>query len=379
MSSSKAEVIEETTSQEQQQAQPGLQTHQYIQNLERYFNEHFLRFLVNQNEGLSDIDEDKAREQWTIANEAYQYWYNQFKEDINTSEASLRYFESVKVTSKLMLARDTQFFFQDNIDICALIFNAPGYDTMFRYNMYDHTSQGKLWKSFVDMFRLSVLNSIYINMPEVRRILDILLKNNTNINATNLMSCVLSSIKNNKEFQKLLRNLMKQGDDKVMYIFESVQYVVSTIQADVTNPMEGWLTKAEVTTRFTQDIELKICQSFNTDKTQECVDNQWVTVDELERMKVVWAADKELQENVKKFMWSKWSNDIQEMMATFNTGNTEDIEKMIHNNSMFRSGMDTEMTDILNDLKTEMELHEENLDVPSNEEEDEEEVPELTR
>jgi hypothetical protein len=155
--------------------------------------------------------------------------------------------------------------------------------------------------------------------------------------------------------------------------------VVSTIQADVTNPMEGWLTKAEVTTRFTQDIELKICQSFNTDKTQECVDNQWVTVDELERMKVVWAADKELQENVKKFMWSKWSNDIQEMMATFNTGNTEDIEKMIHNNSMFRSGMDTEMTDILNDLKTEMELHEENLDVPSNEEEDEEEVPELTR
>lgn len=184
-----------------------------VQDLEVNFNHHFLEFILAQNKGLQlpmFENDEKAQEQLQIADDMYQKWYQIIKADPCTSTACTRFFATCKDASNLLLARDVQFFTCDGLDIFSIIFDAPGYDFVYRYTMFDHVSKGIFWNIFVDIYRLSILNSIYNNIPEVRKILNILLKDNQGVSATNLMNNVKNCLKKNKEFQKLFKRLMKQ-------------------------------------------------------------------------------------------------------------------------------------------------------------------------
>jgi hypothetical protein len=329
-----------------------------IQNLEVNFNHHFLEFILAQNKGLQAPifeNDDKAQEQLQIADEAYQKWYQIIKEDPSTSIACTRFFASCKDNANLLLARDTQFFNTDGIDIFAVIFEAPGYDFMYRYSMFDHTSKGIFWNVFVDIYRLSILNSIYNNIPEVRKILNILLKDAQGVNAGNLMNNVKNCLKHNKEFQKLFKRLMKQGEAKVTFIFESINYVLSAIQSNVPDPWDDWVRKTNTDISVEDHkVRVNIYQAFTTQDMESC--KRWLSPVEIENLRSVWAKDTELQETVRKYLWSENSHEIQRVMECMKDGDDASIQNMMQNSTLFSGHVDSEIQGLMKEWEAESAL-----------------------
>jgi hypothetical protein len=343
-----------------------------ISNLEVNFNKNFLEFILAQNKGLQapDFEEDvKAQEQLEIANEAYQKWYKIIQADPTTSVACTRFFASCKDASNLLLARDVQFFtYNEGIDIFAMIFDAPGYDFVYRYSLFDHTSKGIFWNIFVDIYRLSIMNSIYNNIPEVRKILTILLKDNQSISAGDLMGHVRNCLQHNKEFQRLFKRLMKQGESKVAFIFESIQYVLSAIQSNVPDPWDDWVKKTNTNSSSSSSSSSPISlpdhksrvyvyQAFSTQNYDDCL--KWLPANHIELLKTVWLSDTELQDTVKKYLWSENSHEIQRVMEAMKDGDDASMQKVMQESSLFSGHANDEISQLMNEWEKELCLDEE--------------------
>ncbi len=330
-----------------------------IQDSEAKFNKNFLEFILAQNKGLQAPifeNDEKAQEQLAIADAAYQRWYKLIQQDPTTTVACVRFFTTCKDASNLLLARDVQFFNCDGLDIFSIAFDAPGYDFMYRYSMFDHTSKGIFWNILVDMYRLSILISIYNNIPEVRKILNIILKNNQGITATNLMSTVKDCLKGNKEFQKLFKKLMKQGEKKVAFIFESIQYVLSAIQTNVADPWDEWIKQTNLPIVVDDHkTRIRIYQSFTSQEANECITRKWLTVEEVSALKKVWDASPELQETIRKFLWCENSHEIARVVECMKDGDDASIQKVMQESSLFAGHVDNDIQDLMNEWSNEFE------------------------
>ena len=329
-----------------------------IQDSEAKFNKNFLEFILAQNKGLQDPafeNDEKAQEQLLIADECYQKWYRIIMDDPTTTQACTRFFATCKDASNLLLARDVQFFNCDGVDIFAVAFDAPGYDFMYRYSMFDHVSKGIFWNILVDIYRLSILISIYNNIPEVRKILNIILKDNQGISAGNLMNSVRNCLEHNKEFRKLFKRLMKQGESKVAFIFESIQYVLSAIQSNVPDPWNDWVQKTSIPIIVDDHkVRIHIYQAFTTQDFNECVTQKWLTPEEVMALKKVWEANTELQETVRKHLWSENSHEIQRVMECMKDGDAASIQKVMEESSIFSGHVDDGIKKLMEEWGDEM-------------------------
>jgi hypothetical protein len=342
---------------------------QCIQDLEVNFNRHFLEFMLAQNKGLLSpvFDDDvKAQEQLRIADEAYQKWHKIITTTPSSTDACTRFFASCKDASNLLLARDAQIFNCDGVDIFSIIFDAPGYDISYRYSLFDHVSKSIFWNVFVDIYRLSIVSAIYNNIPEVRKILNLLLKENTQgITASTLMTNVKNCLRHNKEFRKLFKRLMKQGEAKVAFIFESINYVLTAIQSNVADPWDDWVKKTGT------DIEVNdartrilIFQAFNSQEYEDCY--KWLPATEVNALKNVWLTNKELQDTVSKYLWSVNTQEIQKVMTCMKDGDDASIQKIMKESTIFSAhANDEDITQLMKEWETELEKDQAECSNPS--------------
>jgi hypothetical protein len=92
-----------------------------------------------------------------------------------------------------------------------------------------------LWSTLIGLYRLSVLLCIYMKMPLVKEIINMILVSNPDLNQSNIFNRIFSEFKakNNVRLRKLIMKLLKSKGDAFGDIFNSLQKVIATFSSDV--------------------------------------------------------------------------------------------------------------------------------------------------
>lgn len=233
-------------------AQPSLTILEKFNQLEANFNKHALMYLYKIM-GIVDSEpkDDKDQRQHDLLSEAYEYWYEKITENPKSMDLCVSLYNAVGDAHELLMKRDQQLFTL-NGDFLTNIFQVPGkkmgkIDTVY---IYDQLSDGldeesaeqpederdakdNFWSMTIGLYRLSAMICIYLKMPIVREIIDMIIVDSPELNQTNMFQTIFSKFKGSKRLRKLIMKLMKSKEDNFGEIFTSLQKVIATFNSEV--------------------------------------------------------------------------------------------------------------------------------------------------
>ncbi len=246
--------------------------------IEFNFNDSFLVTLNQLQQIVADQEDEQERAQYKALSHAYRVWYRHIEQDSSTKDACTQFYESVEDVHDLIMARDTQLWTVDG-DFFGKLFSVEGLeteeegkvefapiDTPYLWSLLDDgddeeegdDSRLHLWNAIIGLYRLSVLICIYLRMPLVKEIIDMILMQNPDINQQNIFEKIFSQFKGRKSrLRRLINKLMRSKGDQFGEIFDSLQKVVATFQGEVSmdpqKAMEG--AQEKVSAMFDRTLE----------------------------------------------------------------------------------------------------------------------------
>jgi len=227
------------------ESSPVNQVFEKFKRIEHNFNKNFLLFSYQLTCVLEGEESEKDVEQCKLLQAAYAKWYDRLQTDPRDMSACLLLYDSVKDYHELLMQRDTQIF-TINGDFFSNILGQKGIDTAY---LYDQLSDGmesqessnepvedakdNLWNSIIGLYRLCVLICIYLQMPLVKEIIDMILINNPDLNQNNIFEKIITEFKSKRRLRKMIMKLLKNNGDSFGDIFNSLQKVIATFGSEV--------------------------------------------------------------------------------------------------------------------------------------------------
>lgn len=100
-------------------------------------------------------------------------------------------------------------------------------------------------------------------------------------------------------------------------------------------------------------MRVMIYQAFTTAEYDQC--KKWLTASQVEVLKGVWLTSNELQETVKKYLWSENSHEIQRVMECMKDGDDASIQNLMQTSTIFSGHVvDEEITQLMSDWEQEL-------------------------
>ena len=214
--------------------------------IDEQFNKNYLVFLNQVTDILEGEPSEKDVQQFTLLSEAYEYWYIKLQNDPKDPEPCALMYAAVKDCHDLLMKRDTQLFTIHD-DFFAMLFSKPGLDTAYIFdNLRDgldpedealpedeRDAKDNLWGAIIGLYRLCTLICIYLKMPLVKEIIDMILTTNPDLNQGNILDKIWSTFRGDKRLRKLIMKLLKSKGDSFGDIFSSLQKVIATFSSEV--------------------------------------------------------------------------------------------------------------------------------------------------
>ena len=224
-----------------------------FRNIEVGFNTKFLTVLNQIRAIVDDPQTEFESGQHAILTETYNSWLEKLNSDPESTEACEYFYQAVGDRHIQLKAADSNFLRCAEPDFFCQAFNCEGVSTCALFDLLGDGSvdleeegldgtkgrdgddsaqsenyQGNLWEALVGLYRLSVLVCIYLRMPLVKELIDLILSGNPDINRENVFGKIFGEFQNKKRIRDIIMKLLKDDDDNFTEIFKSLQKVIST-------------------------------------------------------------------------------------------------------------------------------------------------------
>lgn len=278
-------------------APPALSILEKFNQIEVNYNKNFLLYLdqimqiveSDQPEAVGSPEHDKDRRQYELLAGAYEHWYGRIQADPRCMDSCVAFYNAVGDGHELLMKRDQQIF-TANGDFLSNAFEQTGIDTPYLFNELsdglDEDAQTKseeerdakenFWNMTIGLYRLAAMICIYLKMPVVREIIDMILLDNPDLNQTNMFARIFSKFKGSRRLRKLIMKLMKSKEDNFGDIFTSLQKVIATFSSEVnldTN-MQANIenAKKKVRAAFDQILDQAGVKGLTEEQTTQLID-----------------------------------------------------------------------------------------------------------
>lgn len=311
-----------------------------FRKIEENFNKNYLVFLWQLKETVSCAEDasDKDREQYGLLEDLYTVWFEKLQENTKCTDGCKSYHDAVD--HNLLLNRDETFFTVRGDFLCSA-YNGSNIDTLYLYNQLsdgsegDEDSKANFWTALTDLFRLSVLICIYLKMPLVKEIIDIIMMN-TNIHQGNIFESIFNDFKSKKQLRRLIMKLLKSKEENFTDIFDCLQKVISTFGNST--PAQDSKHVHETFSSILEEEQLDgslfssdLLAALNTQTdTSKFVRDGHVSEQQLRNIEAKYHA-KGLDKINTNSTVGKLGDTMKKMMECFQTGNEEEIKQIIKN------------------------------------------------
>jgi hypothetical protein len=373
-----------------------------FKKIEHNFNKNFLLTLyqitdiVAPEDGEEDVKRSsKEEEQYELLSGAYTRWFTKISKDSRNMEACNFFYDAVQDNHKLLLGKDEAIFTFEG-DFFSKVFDQEGLDTTYLYNLLseggdvdDDDAKQNLWNAFIGLYRLAVLICIYLKMPLVKEIIDMILLSNPDLNQSNIFEKIFTDFKGKSKLRKLIMKLLKSKEDNFGEIFNSLQRVIATFSSEVNmdTDMKANMDRAKdkVSSLFKNLLEsagvtdlseefsarlIKSLEDKDEGEQEALVAEGALSTDQMEEVK-----KKFVEQGLDKMNIAKTVRDLggtmEKMMSAINSGSEEEMQKILQ-----QSGAGLNLGDMkMEDLQKEME----NFDVDEGDdsEDSDPEMPDL--
>lgn len=380
----------------------GMSILEKFNQIEVNFNKNYLLNLHQILQIVEGDEGEKETRQAELLSEAYEEWYNKLQDNPRCIDSVVAYYNAVGEGHELLMKRDRQLFTLYG-DFLSNAFNKPGLDTDFLFDQLldglddvdestpeeERDAKDNFWNMAIGLYRLTAMICIYLKMPLVREIIDMLLMDNPNLNQSNMFANIFAKFKGSKRLRRMIMKLMKSKEDNFGEIFTSLQKVIATFSSEVnldTNmkanleaakqrvraAFEQILVEAEVKSltdaQTTQLIEA--LEEQKEDALKDFVSEGILAKEKLEKVRELYKA-----KNLDKMQVNKVVKDLgktmTDMMAAIETNDEKAIESLL---SRAGSGLNLPTAE-LEKMQSEMEKLEK---IDEEDDDDEEEaMPEL--
>jgi len=294
----KAMVLCEPVKPEPAQAQPQPPMNQVLEKfrrIEHNFNKNFLIILYQVKQIVEGEDDAQDLQQYTLLQAAYTKWYQKLQTDPRCMDACMLFYESVKDYHELLLKRDTQLF-TVNGDFFSNVFDQTGLNTPYLFDQLrdglesdsdddeeeekvsaeEKDAKDNMWSSIIGLYRLCVLICIYLKMPLVKEIIDMILINNPDLNQSNIFEKIFKEFKGKRRLRKMIMKLLKSKGDSFGDIFSSLQKVIATFGPEVnmdTNMKKNMeMAKTKVRSLFEGVLKQAGVTGLNEEQTNQLIE-----------------------------------------------------------------------------------------------------------
>ena len=342
-----------------------------VKNIEVNFNENYLIMLFQMKSLVEGEPDEEDVEQFELLEQSYVNWHRklQFQPDLplhdehqgnpRSMDACNAFYASVKEYHDLLLARDEQLFWIDyqdpktkkvsKRDFLSQMFLQKGIRTKYLYEMLDDGSDGGQdaralwWNNVIALYRLSVLICIYMQMPLVREIIDMILVQNPDINQANIFEKIMGQFTKSKRLRRMMLKLLKNKQNDFSDIFSNLQKVISTFTGEVNmdptkmadmvkkqnqSIVANILTKAEV--KVSDEVKEELVQGIvNKDQNilEKLIQSEKITEDEGQKLEEVM---KEAEVKVQQHQLpADLGQTMQKMMSALQSGNEDEAKKIL--------------------------------------------------
>lgn len=276
-------------------AAPAMSILDKFNQIEVNYNKNFLIYLhqilqiVETDEETAAQQSDKDRRQFELLAAAYENWYSRIQADPRCMDSCVAFYNAVGDGHELLMKRDQQIFTLYG-DFLSHAFDQPGLDTPYLFNELsdgldpdakeqpeeERDAKENFWNMTIGLYRLAAMVCIYLKMPIVREIIDMILLDNPDLNQTNMFSRIFSKFKGSRRLRKLIMKLMKSKEDNFGEIFTSLQKVIATFSSEVnldTN-MQANIEQAKKKVRaaFDQILGQAGVKDLTEDQTSQLID-----------------------------------------------------------------------------------------------------------
>lgn len=353
-----------------------------FKRLEVTFNKNYLEKLQKLVDICKDDPDEREQEQYAILETAYGYWFEVFTQNPRSLLACDSFYKAVGENHEMLLARDERLL---ETDFFNNVFAAKGIDTIFLYeslsdgsdtdNPVENDAKGNLWDVIIGLYRLAVLLCVYLKMPIVKEIIDMILLENPDLTQFNLVEKIFSDFKGKRKLRQLIMKLLKSKTDNFSEIFSSLQRVVASFGSEcnldknmqqnvdaaklqLAKMFDDILKKANVTEMKEED-KTKLCEALNTkDDTvkQDFVDRHLLTREQLVTIELEYVAKNLHQSANASKVVTDLGGTMKKMMAAIETGDESQMQKVFEESggqNMCFNGID--MTKFQGEMKDEFE------------------------
>jgi len=352
-----AETVVPPTTQEQQPANSVLEK---FQKIEHNFNKNFLLTLYQIRCIVEGETDEKDAKQFELLDSAYTKWWTKLQNNPKNSEACSLFYDAVKDYHELLMKRDTQIF-TINGDFFSNIFGEKGIDTPYLFDCLrdgldsddegEETAQGdakeNLWSSIIGLYRLCVLIMIYLKMPLVKEVIDMILVSNPDLTQSNIFEKIFTEFKGKRRLRKLIMKLLKSNEDSFSDIFTSLSKVIATFSSEVSPDMnmksnmeiakkkvnamfDEILTQAGVS-NLSDIVKGQLLERLEEKKgAEDLVEEKYLTQEQLHNIQDMYKTRGLDKMNVNKVVKDLGSV-MSDMMGAIQSGNEDDIKKILAN------------------------------------------------
>jgi hypothetical protein len=324
-----------------------------FKQLEMTFNKNFIQMLLQ----LKDMFEEDMTQN-TYLEEAYVKWFDIFRSDPRTMQGCRTFYDFVKDNHEMVLKRDENLFTADGADFFATIYQQDGLDTLYLYNEMsdgmdtdnpiENDARGNLWEVIIGLYRISVLLCIYLEMPLVKDIIDMILLDHPDLNQSNIVDKIFKDFQGKKKLRRLIMKLMKTKQDNFADIFTSLQRVVASFSTEVTMDPTKFQNTAQVSQdkvnetfnemlvacelmelkQTEKDLLLKSLDTKDEKIKRELISEGFITQEQLTKMETLFV-EKNLQKtmNVSKVV-QDLGGTMSKMMTAIESGSEEEMQKV---------------------------------------------------
>jgi hypothetical protein len=385
-----AKVPQQQPRPQQPQQPPMNQVLEKFRRIEHNFNKNFLIILYQIKQIVEGDEDPRDIQQYTLLEAAYTSWYGKLQENPRCMDACLLFYDSVKDFHELLLKRDTQLF-TINGDFFSNIFDQKGIDTPYLFDQLrdgldsddEEDDQGiseeekdakdNMWSSIIGLYRLCVLICIYLKMPLVKEIIDMILINNPDLNQRNIFEKIFKEFKGKQRLRKMIMKLLKSKGDSFGDIFNSLQKVIATFGPEVNmdtnmkNNMDlakkkvrslfdGILKQAGVTSLSDEQTDrlIEALEEKKTEVLDEMVEEKLISSDQVTKIDELYRAQGLDKMNVTKVV-KDLGNTMEEMMAAIESNDEDAVRNVL---SKAGAGLNLDPEE-LEKMQSEMERFEE--------------------
>jgi hypothetical protein len=283
---------------------PTLSLSEKFANLRVTLNNDYLKLLFQLSSLLEDADpstmstspteQTVLRDRMTATEQslkaAYRKWFYALEADPTSQQPCTAINQAFSGLHPLLLTRDERLF-QDQHALFDKLFETHSSSAGLLYDMLsdgtdcdpsvpleERDGKGNLWNTLISQYRLAVLFKIYFQDPNVKEVIDILLKEVPTLNAGNVMNNVMSKFMSDSRLRKLIFRIMKSKTTKIEDVMSSLQQVLATLTASpATKPAsQGPNTQVIVSAlkldTKSPDVQAKVLKALERDDEKELLE-----------------------------------------------------------------------------------------------------------